>query len=68
MAGFSAAFKTIAAVDFASAKVRTLGVDSEELARRLKLVSEELDGTRSVAELTAAAYGHRWLCQCWRIC
>ena len=39
-----------------SAKIRTLGVDSEQLAARLKTVSQELDGTRSVVELTAAAY------------
>ena len=56
MAGFNAAIRTIADVDFALAKVRTLGVDSEELAERLKLVSDELDGTRSVAELVAGAY------------
>ena len=56
IAGLGAAFNTLKEVDFASAKVRTLGVDSEELAARLRTVSNELQGQRSVVELTAAAY------------
>jgi TP901 family phage tail tape measure protein len=52
----TAAFQTIAAQDFAEAKVRTLGTNSKELVAELKLVSAELKGQASVAELTAAAY------------
>ena len=49
-------FQTIAAQDFAEAKVRTLGTNSQELVAALKGVSAELKGQASVAELTAAAY------------
>ena len=54
--GLSAAFKTIAAQDFAIAKVESLGVNSKELVTRLKEVSAELNGQASVVELTGAAY------------
>ena len=50
------AFGVLAKQDFAEAKVRTLGVNSEELTKRLKGVSRELNGQASVVELTAAAY------------
>ena len=50
------AFGVLAKQDFAEAKVRTLGVNSEELTKRLKGVSRELGGQASVVELTAAAY------------
>jgi len=56
LGGLSAAFKTIAAQDFAVAKVESLGVNSKELVARLKEVSNELNGQASVAELTGAAY------------
>ena len=49
-------FQTLAAQDFAEAKVRTLGVNSQELVQNLKAVSAELQGQASVAELTAASY------------
>jgi len=52
----TAALRTIAGQDFALAKVRSLGVDSDVLAAALKNVSAELEGNASVAELTAAAY------------
>ena len=42
--------------DFAEAKVRSLGVNSEELTGRLKGVSRELSGQASVLDLTGAAY------------
>jgi hypothetical protein len=42
--------------DFAEAKVRSLGVNSEELTGRLKDVSRELSGQASVVDLTSAAY------------
>ena len=42
--------------DFAEAKVKSLGVNSEELTGRLKDVSRELSGQASVVELTSAAY------------
>ena len=50
------AFQTLAAQDFAEAKVRTLGVNSKELVTQLKGVSNELQGQASVVELTGAAY------------
>jgi len=52
----TSAFSTLAQQDFAEAKVRTLGVNSEELKGRLSDVSRELSGQASVVELTAAAY------------
>ena len=52
----TSAFSTLAQQDFAEAKVRTLGVNSEELKSRLVDVSRELSGQASVVELTAAAY------------
>ncbi len=52
----TSAFSTLAEQDFAEAKVRTLGVNSEELKGRLSDVSRELSGQASVVELTAAAY------------
>ena len=54
--GLVKGFQTIAGQDFAAAKVRSLGVDSEALVANLKAVSAELNGNASVAELTAAAY------------
>ena len=54
--GLTAAFKTIAAQDFAEAKVRTLGTNSADLVTELKKVSAELGGQASVVELTGAAY------------
>ena len=56
MAGLTAGFRTIAGLDFSGAKLRSLGVDSEELVVNLKEVSKELKGNASVAELAAAAY------------
>ena len=52
----SSAFSTLATQDFAEAKVRSLGVDSEVLTKRLKTVSRELSGQADVVELTSAAY------------
>ena len=56
VASLGAAFNTISQQDFAEAKVRTLGVESDELVQRLKAVSNELQGQASVVELTAASY------------
>ena len=50
------AFSTLATQDFAEAKVRSLGVDSEVLTKQLKAVSRELAGQADVVELTSAAY------------
>ena len=50
------AFGTLAKQDFAEAKVRSLGVNSQELVGRLKAVSSELQGQASVVDLTSAAY------------
>ena len=52
----TSAFSTLAAQDFAEAKVRSLGVDSDELTKRLSGVSRELAGQASIVELTGAAY------------
>jgi TP901 family phage tail tape measure protein len=49
-------FGILKAQDFAEAKVRTLGVNSEELKGRLAGVSRELSGQASVLDLTSAAY------------
>lgn len=56
VSGLTAAFSTLSQQDFGEAKVQSLGTDSEELVKRLKLVTQELHGARSVAELTGAAY------------
>ena len=56
VAGLGAAFNTISQQDFAEAKVRTLGVESDDLVQKLKAVSNELQGQASVVELTAASY------------
>ena len=56
VAGLGAAFNTIKNVEFAGAKVRTLGTDSEELKKKLTLVSLELNQQASSAELMAGAY------------
>lgn len=55
-ASLSKIFDVLSKQDFAQAKVRSLGVNSEELTRQLKGVSAELSGQASVLELTGAAY------------
>ena len=40
MAGLTAAFRTLSAQDFAEAKVRSLGTNSDELVASLKQVSK----------------------------
>ena len=49
-------FDVLKQQDFAEAKVRSLGVNSEELRSRLGEVSRELSGQASVLDLTGAAY------------
>lgn len=49
-------FNVLRQQDFAEAKVRSLGVNSNELTARLKDVSTELSGQASVLDLTGAAY------------
>ena len=56
IAGIGAAFNEIKALDFASAKFRTLGGDSEALNKNLRQLTIELNGAASVGELTGAAY------------
>lgn len=46
----------ITQLDAASAAVRTLGVDSQELGTRLRALSAELNGNISTLDLTKAAY------------
>lgn len=50
------AFDILSKQDFGEAKVRSLGVNSDELKSRLKEVSAELSGQASVLDLTSAAY------------
>ena len=52
----SQAFSVLSQQDFAEAKVRSLGVNTEQLKGRLKDVSRELSGQASVLDLTSAAY------------
>ena len=54
--GLTAAFNTLKGQDFSQAKFESLGGDSQQLVTNLKAVSNELQGTASVAELTGAAY------------
>ncbi len=56
VAGLGTAFNTLKEIDFAKAKLDTLGVASDDLVKRLKLVSIELNGSASIAELAGAGY------------
>ena len=56
MAGLGAAFNELKELDFASAKFRTLGGDSEALNKNLRQLTIELNGAASVGQLTGAAY------------
>ena len=49
-------FATLSKQDFAEAKFRTLGGNSEALVGNLKELTHELQGQASVTDLTAAAY------------
>ena len=49
-------FTNLAAADFASAKVKTLGVDADELKPKLASLSNELSGQVSQLDLLAASY------------
>ena len=49
-------FDVLRQQDFAEAKVRSLGVNSEQLKAQLQDVSRELSGQASVLDLTSAAY------------
>ena len=48
--GLGAAFNTLKGQDFAEAKFESLGGNADQLVTNLKAVSNELQGTRSVAE------------------
>ena len=54
--GLGTAFNALKQQDFAEAKVKSLGVNADELVGRLTQVSRELQGSASVAQLTGAAY------------
>ena len=56
LAAFAKGLQTIVDVDFSKAKLRTLGVDAEELSGQLRGVTKELQGQASQAELLAASY------------
>lgn len=55
-AAFAKSIQLLSQQDFAEAKVRSLGVNSEELAANLGKLSKELGYQQSQVELTAAAY------------
>jgi TP901 family phage tail tape measure protein len=50
------AFQNLAAADFASTKVRTLGVDVDALKPKLSTLSNELSGQASQLDLLSASY------------
>lgn len=56
VASLTAGFQTLSQQNFAEAKFRSLGGNSEELVESLKALSRELKGQASTAELTGAAY------------
>tara|TARA_B100000131_G_scaffold16721_1_gene16981 strand:- start:11787 stop:14039 length:2253 start_codon:yes stop_codon:yes gene_type:complete len=56
VAGLGTAFNTLKEIDFAKAKLDSLGVESDELIGKLKVLSIELNQSQSIAQLSAAAY------------
>ncbi len=54
--GLTKAFGNLAAADFASAKVKTLGVDVDTLKPKLSSLSNELSGQVSSLDLLSASY------------
>ena len=56
VAGLGTAFNTLKEIDFAKAKLDSLGVESDELVGKLKVLSIELNQSQSIAQLSAAAY------------
>jgi TP901 family phage tail tape measure protein len=56
VAAFTKAFQVLQAQDFASAKVKTLGVDVDTLKPKLKSLSNELSGQASSLDLLSASY------------
>ena len=56
VAGLTKAFGNLAAADFASTKVKTLGVDVDALKPQLASLSNELSGQASQLDLLAASY------------
>ena len=55
-ASLGQAFDALKQQDFAEAKVKSLGVNSDQLKTQLQDVSRELSGQASVLDLTSAAY------------
>jgi len=56
VAAFGKVFQTVAAQDFASAKIKTLGVNADALVPKLSTLSNELSGQVSQLELLQASY------------
>ena len=56
VAALTKTFANLAAADFASAKVKTLGVDVDTLNPKLKSLSNELSGQASSLDLLSASY------------
>ena len=56
VAAFGKVFSTLAAQDFASAKIKTLGVDADTLVPKLSTLSNELSGQASQLDLLSASY------------
>ena len=56
IAAFGKVFSTLAAQDFATAKIRTLGVEADELTPKLATLSNQLSGQVSQLGLLEASY------------
>jgi len=54
--GLTASFSILSKQDFASAKIKTLGVDADALKPKLATLSNELSGQASSLDLLAASY------------
>ena len=54
--GLTKTFGNLAAQDFATAKIKTLGVDADALKPKLKTLSNELSGQVSSLDLLSASY------------
>jgi len=56
VAALGKVFQTVAQQDFASAKIKTLGVDADTLVPKLSTLSNELSGQVSQLDLLSASY------------
>ena len=56
VAALGKVFQNLAAADFATAKIKTLGVDADALKPKLATLSNELSGQASTLQLLSASY------------